>query len=1061
MSIVVDEQPLFEPSSNIKRDLSDVVTRELFNNGIFSGSQTYDDAPNPCLRIEGYGSFGLPLNEREVMDMEVFAAGAESGVEVGRGGLAFPGDKVHIDNPRFEDYVKNTVGPALNAQVFGPKVNGFTDVNYRLRSLTLRGSGSESSLWGCEAISEDSELRQYGTLSIILPSRHVGGRIHTTHQGVTRTFETASDSAARITALAWYTGVDHNLDPIQGYTACLCYELSPLLGVQDIPRLPQLDQAAAQLEHVFRSWQTNLKDPQLRNRPEGTVAAPQFLVCLFDHTYPDGPHEIFALKSSDKLKLKQLEPWATAYGFDLHFSSVEYVEWRRHEKDPDDSSDYGLGFPEYPSYYESEYGSEDESNHGSEDESNHGSYSSDDDSIPEVMLSFKRVKTLENIPMHMTGRAIGGLRDGDSDPTSCFINDDNVDWKSRLVPGKYWDGLTAYTYKFTALVISPKKSKYVSFVFEDVDFAFAKLATLSKVPASVKDKKILTVLLQWLKSQSSAANSPSATHREVVAFLRSCADRWHDVHLFRKVVHYCGAKCCLAIMGADNLARSYQIFSWSDLNGLYTEIFSATASNALRVQLIGHLSTTAKARNDSTVKSWCQVQREFMLNTAPTFRIADISWILELVGEKQNPDDFLYHAVIPRLQAIQISDVCFWGAFLSRLSEQPRHLPTIQNCLAEIAERMSPWTTPPQPYSNDSAGKTVERQVVDAIISLLKLGIRFSCFDRCMRLLERMWETSLGTREMVYYGLLVSEINGLLPENSQIEEGWGERLERFFFRAAWQLVPSSATSLDAFRIFRIALIRSGEWTIISCSTLFTPERINDIAKKPDLLKQLIILVSHTLPRWVKSSEAICKIKRLCLAAKINAFWPLSLIKIRQDNLNREAGNPGIELLRLCFTVDLREEVGRVLARFLIAPPSNDAAYVEQGLIPILKDLPHFLYTHHLSLKHSPFSTFAAEVTKKFVRFVMRTKPNHTISSAELEATGCGCNWCNKHLVPFMLNTEERLMMATGSNHHVEERLAPTKKWVLLGSGILILDDYIQTAADGGKRQMAGRSEEGT
>ncbi len=277
------------------------------------------------------------------------------------------------------------------------------------------------------SISEDS---QYGTLSIFLPSRHLGGRIHTTHQGVTRTFETASDSAARLTALAWYTGVSHNLESIHsGHIVCLCYELSGnplLLDLQDIPRLPQLDQASAQLGHVFRSWQHHLKDTRRRN---GTVAAPQFLVCLLDHTYSDGPHKISALKSSDKLKLEQLEPWAKEYGFDLHFSSVEYAEWwRRRENDPYGSLG-GFPGPEYAADYESNYGAEDESLQSESD-------SSDDDSGPEIMLSFKNVRTLEGIPMQMTGRVIDSLHEED-DPTSCFIND-NADWDSCLVPEESW-----------------------------------------------------------------------------------------------------------------------------------------------------------------------------------------------------------------------------------------------------------------------------------------------------------------------------------------------------------------------------------------------------------------------------------------------------------------------------------------------------------------------------------------------------------------------------------------------------------------------------------------------
>lgn len=209
----------------------------------------------------------------------------------------------------------------------------------------------------------------------------------------------------------------------------------------------------------------------------------------------------------------------------------------------------------------------------------------------------------------------------------------------------------------------------------------------------------------------------------------------------------------------------------------------------------------------------------------------------------------------------------------------------------------------------------------------------------------------------------------------------------------------------------------------------TPERVNDIAKNSGIMKRLISLVCHTLPRLAKSAEAtemLDNIKQLCLVAKINAFSPRSLMP--QDGLRKVGGNSGIELLELCFDMDLLAEAGQALDRFLVAPPANDALYIEHGLIPLLKELPHFLYTHHSSLKCTPFSTFAADVITKFVRYVLPPKPSHTIPSAELEATGCRCTWCTKRLVPFMINTEESLRVTTCSIHHVEDRLKRTKKW---------------------------------
>lgn len=80
-----DEVPLVNPSKNIKasthrygsftdhallnpslkRDLELALKDTAVFSGSFASSQSYDDAPNPFLRIDGFGTLGLPLSEAE------------------------------------------------------------------------------------------------------------------------------------------------------------------------------------------------------------------------------------------------------------------------------------------------------------------------------------------------------------------------------------------------------------------------------------------------------------------------------------------------------------------------------------------------------------------------------------------------------------------------------------------------------------------------------------------------------------------------------------------------------------------------------------------------------------------------------------------------------------------------------------------------------------------------------------------------------------------------------------------------------------------------------------
>ncbi|KAF9022498.1 hypothetical protein BDZ89DRAFT_900341, partial [Hymenopellis radicata] len=214
--------------------------------GSFSHQINYPDALNPCLHLDGLGPIGLPLSEREAR--EIIGQSASTRNSDGKDVIwSFPGDKVRFDNPGWEAWIKDIVGPAMNAAL-DTRVS-LTVVQYKLKSLTLRGRHTK--------IRDDSQ--QYGTLSIILPSHHVGGQVHIIHEGTTKTFNTEGHSAPSLTAIAAYTAVSQRLDPIHsGYVACLCYELAFLGKPQSIPRLPDLGRAMMRLRRVFRSWRLRL-----------------------------------------------------------------------------------------------------------------------------------------------------------------------------------------------------------------------------------------------------------------------------------------------------------------------------------------------------------------------------------------------------------------------------------------------------------------------------------------------------------------------------------------------------------------------------------------------------------------------------------------------------------------------------------------------------------------------------------------------------------------------------------------------------------------------------------
>ncbi|KAF8917722.1 hypothetical protein CPB85DRAFT_1214902, partial [Mucidula mucida] len=300
--------------------LDAALSGEFQFDGTFAHSNVYTDVPNPCLNLDGLGSVGLPLSERDaraILEVAVAGTGVEQGL------CSFPGDKVHFDNPQWNYWIMHTAVPSINLAAPVPPTVG----QCQLRSLTLRGAHAEYVL----LMQEDS--RQYGLLSVVLPSRHTGGQIRIVQQGTTKTFNTAGNSAASTTVVGAYTGVTHSLDSLQsGYVVCLSYELNYLGESHSIPRLPQLIGATTQLYHVFRSWRQKLDgveepsdDSDLEADDDDDV--PQLIPCLFEHTYNDVSHfKATTLQGADRLMLKHIAPLAKVYGFNLHLSQVTYSE---------------------------------------------------------------------------------------------------------------------------------------------------------------------------------------------------------------------------------------------------------------------------------------------------------------------------------------------------------------------------------------------------------------------------------------------------------------------------------------------------------------------------------------------------------------------------------------------------------------------------------------------------------------------------------------------------------------------------------------------------------------
>ncbi|KAF9022499.1 hypothetical protein BDZ89DRAFT_203658 [Hymenopellis radicata] len=600
-----------------------------------------------------------------------------------------------------------------------------------------------------------------------------------------------------------------------------------------------------------------------------------------------------------------------------------------------------------------------------------------------------------------------------------------------------WGTLT-YSYNRCALIITPEDSATVDFAVGDVrEFACMALKSSTSETPTAKEQRLVEALLAWLTKNRTVATTEAsvlALNSTVAKVLRDSAVRWNSADLFLKTLEGCGLDQCIKVAGIDVLLSGYRSFDWGIFKAVYSEILSKTMSITLRARLIDDILATGQS--DSDVLSWCETQKELALDTFQKLDVSGIDWIMKVVQSKQDPTDYLRTVLIPRLHSVQPYNLQVWAALLTYVekcpSESPawtgtEHLEIIRACLGRVASEMPPYRTAKQKtYSNPPYTLV---PTVDPILSILELGTRFNCFQVCLPLLHNMFlqrerqKTAHPKRPPnEYYSALVPKVEKFLqakPELSQF-------LEPFFSQAASVLLSSNSTLTTFTQELRTALLRSRD-AIKILQTFLTADRVKAlVAGQGVSLKYLSTFMSENLRSQADSSESLTTLQgmlKLCLTGMIGSFNQSSLT-------NYYRSNDGIELLTHCFTLQLSSDVDQVLARFLALPLSNEPGYIQNGLVSLLKHLPKFLTTQQLSLLDAPFSTFAAEIAKKFVRYTIGTRPSQVVSLRELQAVGCGCEPCRTSLVPFLTNDLPKvdIRVTAATQTHLEHQLMFAKKW---------------------------------
>ena len=156
--------------------------------------------------------------------------------------------------------------------------------------------------------------RNFGTISIILPSEFTGGQLDLSDQGQVKEVDFAQNSILSTSVLGSYTGLTHNLKPVRsGYKILLCYNL---IHASDAicPSLPDMHGPIDKLRHILLCWK------QAINRPEK-------LAYVLKCCYSKSDLSMDVLAGPDARNLSYLLPVARALHFRIYLANIQLRIW--------------------------------------------------------------------------------------------------------------------------------------------------------------------------------------------------------------------------------------------------------------------------------------------------------------------------------------------------------------------------------------------------------------------------------------------------------------------------------------------------------------------------------------------------------------------------------------------------------------------------------------------------------------------------------------------------------------------------------------------------------------
>ncbi|KAL0064876.1 hypothetical protein AAF712_008129 [Marasmius tenuissimus] len=659
-----DGFPMIEvPSENILEDFETALKTDSDFQGTFAFTKTYDDAPNPILCLEGLGTVGLPLSEREakvVIEKSIqapFGKGERTIVDTEvRDTWEMDASQVQFQEPKWQSFMNRVVQEVcqtlgVNFQASKPRAE--------LYKLLIYETGSHF----LPHVDTEKTNGMFASIIVVLPSRFTGGDAHVSHGTLKKVFNTSGPSLSKTTVLSWYTDVTHEIKPIQsGYRLALSYNLFHTTTSLR-PSLSSQNDIVGRLRHILLSWK------QRESKPDK-------IIYMLDHKYSQASLSASALKGKDAHLVAALDSLSKELGFSLGLAHIEHHESGQ-------ANDYGGSYRHrgYWGYGESE----------------------DDDDV-EMGEIEERTTTIENL-VDLDGEDISDTVEFDDEAETIPARFDRYfegqscdDEEYEGYQGNYGGNLERF-YRRTALVIWPRWTRLGD---EEGDArTVSALETLRELDGSDPTAEDLK-LFDWV-----CRSSGYKRHSRTLETLCNVALEWEKAELWVTAITTTRDECLTHMVPIDELASAITQFGYTNISVGLKEIVLSDRSVTSRLNYLSRLETCAHNQQDDPSFSLVLLfVRELRLFTFDNLQWVDVSELCFLTNQVMKHDGIerlktrsltlVFHqlrttysehnSILPRLckEPGNVSVLQFYAAYLHQETQQLAPSIADQSRLREI-----------------------------------------------------------------------------------------------------------------------------------------------------------------------------------------------------------------------------------------------------------------------------------------------------------------------------------------------------------------------------------------